>query len=157
VGDGVAVVRMGDALLVLWSKASSRERWAFQLSAMQAMAPAYADGILVLVLILSVDTPPEAAVRTDMEAALRRLGPQLRRLVAVPLGDSVWLSIIRTVVRGLIIVSGQSHRHRVASDVTAGIEQLREKAGPLTPSTAELLKAIAELSAALGLPASVAA
>ncbi len=124
---------------------------------MQAMVPAYADGILVLVLILSVDTPPEAAVRTDMAAAVRRLGPQLRRLVAVPLGESVWLSIIRTVVRGVIIVSGQSQRHRVADHITAGIEQLREKAGPLTPSTAELLKGIAELSSALGLPASVAA
>ncbi len=155
--DGVGVLRKGDALIVLWTKPASAERWAFQLSAMQAMAPSHDDGILVLVLILAVDTPPEASVRTDMEAALRRMGPQLRRLVAVPLGDSVWLSIIRTIVRGLIIVSGQSHRHRVADRVSDGIDLLQEKAGPLTPTKSELLQGIAELSLALGLPASVAA
>jgi len=157
VGDGVGLLRMGDTLIVLWTKPASAERWACQLSEMQRMAPAHADGILVLVLILSVDTPPEAAVRSDMEAALRRMGPQLRRLVAVPLGDSVWLSIMRTIVRGLIIVSGQSHRHRVGGSVSSGIEQMLEKAGPLTPSKSELLQGIAALSLALGLPASVAA
>src|SRR5450432_222256 len=115
VRDGVGLLSMGDTLLVLWAKPASLDRWGFQLNRMEKMVVSRVEGILVLVIIMSVDTPPDVTVRNDMQAAVHRLGPKLRRLVAVPLGHSVWLSIIRTVVRGLLIVSGESKRHRVAA------------------------------------------
>jgi hypothetical protein len=149
-GDGVALYPVGDALVVLWSKPATAERWAFQLKRIEAMAAAREDGILVLVIIPSVDTPPNETVRNDMQNALRRLGPRVRRLVAVPLGHSLWLAVMRTTLRGLIIASGQSSRHRVAVSVSEGLRQLADKASAQSPSLEELMKGIEMLSLALG-------
>jgi hypothetical protein len=149
-GDGVAIYPAGDALVILWSKPATAERWAFQLQRMEAMAASCPDGILVLVVIPSVDTPPDEMVRESMQSALRRLGPKVRRLVAVPLGHSLWLAVMRTTLRGLIIASGQSQRHRVAVSVSEGLRQLAEKAGKQSPGLEELMKGIEVLSIALG-------
>jgi len=149
-GDGVALYPLGDALVVLWSKPATAERWSFQIKRMEAMAASCEDGILVLVIIPSVDTPPDEAVRDNMQSALRRLGPKVRRLVAVPLGHSLWLAVMRTTLRGLIIASGQSSRHRVALSVSEGLRQLSERASAQSPSVEELMKGIETLSLALG-------
>ena len=148
--DGVGLVQMGDTLVVLWSKPATAERWRFQLAHLERVAESRGDGILVLIVIPSVDTPPGEAVRAEMQAALRRLGPKLRRLVAVPLGHSLWLSVIRTTMRGLMVASGQSQRHRVAGSVSEGLKQLQEKASTETPSVDELMKGVEVLSLALG-------
>ncbi len=156
VKDGVGLLQMGDTLIVLWNEPATLERWRHQLKRMTTMVAAHPDGILVLVVILAVDTLPDSAVRDDMQAALRRLGTRLRMLVAVPLGDTVMLSLMRTLLRGLLVVSGQSHRHRVTAGVSEGLRQLCEKASPATPSFESLARGAEELATALGLDTSVA-
>lgn len=153
---GVGLLQMGDTLIVLWNEPATLERWRFQLKRMASMVGSHPEGILVLVVILAVDTLPEAAVREDMQAALRRFGARIRMLVAVPLGDTMMLSLMRTLLRGLLVVSGQSHRHRVSAGVTEGLRQLSEKAGTTTPSFESLAKGAEELATALGLDTSVA-
>jgi hypothetical protein len=156
VWDGVGLLEMGDTLIVLWTEPATMERWRHQLKRMTSMAASCPQGILVLVVILAVDTLPEASVRDDMQAALRRFGTRVRALVAVPLGDSVMLSLMRTLLRGLLVVSGQSHRHRLTPGVSEGLRQLLEKAGAETPSFEDLAKGAEELATALGLDTSVA-
>lgn len=150
VEDGVGLAQVGDSLVVLWSKPAIASRWQFQLTRMESMAASRPDGILVLVVMPAVEAPPGETVRADMQTALRRLGPKLRRLVAVPLGNSLWLSVIQTTVRGLIVASGQGQRHRVAGSVSEGLKLLREKASPETPPVDELMKGIEMISLALG-------
>lgn len=155
VHDGVGLAQMGDAIVVLWSKPATAERWQYQLTRLERVAASCRDGVLVLLVIPSVDTPPGEAVRAEMQAALRRLGPKLRRLVVVPLGHSLWLSVIRTTMRGLIVASGQGQRHRVAGSVSEGLKQLHETAGVETPPVDELMKGIEVLSLALGTKESI--
>jgi hypothetical protein len=156
VQGGVGLLQMGDTLIVLWNEPATLERWRYQLRRMTTMAASRPQGILVLVVILAVDTLPDAAVRDDMQAALRRLGARVRMLVAVPLGDTMMISLMRTLLRGLLVVSGQSHRHRVTAGVSEGLRQLCEKASAETPSFEGLSKGAEELATALGLDTSVA-
>jgi hypothetical protein len=156
VRDGVGLLQMGDTLIVLWNEPATLARWHFQMKRMTTMIASRPQGILVLVVILAVNTLPDAAVREDMQATLRRLGARVRMLVAVPLGDSMMLSLMRTLIRGLLVVSGQSHRHRVTTSPSEGLRLLREKASAETPSFENLSKGAEELATALGLDTSVA-
>ena len=154
--DGIGLLQMGDTLIVLWNAPATLERWRYQLKRMSSMIASRPEGILVLVVILAVDTLPDSAVRDEMQAAVRRFGARLRMLVAVPLGDSMMLSLMRTLLRGLLVVSGESHRHRVTAGVSEGLRQLREKKSAHTPSFEDLAKGAEELATALGLDTSVA-
>jgi len=156
VQDGVGLLQTGDTLVVLWNEPATIERWRYQLKRMVSMISSRPEGILVLVVILAVDTLPDTAVREDMQAALRRLGARVRMLVAVPLGDTMMLSLMRTLLRGLLVVSGQSHRHRVTASVSEGLRRLQEKASAETPSFENLAKGAEELATAMGLDTSVA-
>lgn len=150
VRDGIALSECGDTLLVLWKAPASLERWRYHVSRIEAMAASRVEGILCIDLILSESTPPDATVRKQMQADFRRMGAKLRRFVVVPLGDSIWLNVVRTIVRGVLLLSGQSERQRVAATVRQGIEQVLAAAGPETPTLAALEAEAALLFAELG-------
>lgn len=150
VRDGVALLQMGDTLLALWQAPMAHERWLHHLNRMKTMAVSRAAGIVCLTLVMAESTPPDAALRQQMQAGLRGMSSTLRRVVVVPLGDSLWLSIVRTIARGLLLLSGQSQRQRVTATVREGLEEVRAAAGPETPSIAELEKGVAALFSALG-------
>jgi hypothetical protein len=114
------------------------------------MAASRPGGIICLDLILEGSAPPDAALRRQLQLDFRRLGSKLRRFIVVPLGDSIWLSVVRTIVRGVLLVSGQSQRLRVATTVRHGLDEIRAAVSPETPSAEELLEAITRLCAALG-------
>ena len=75
----------------------------------------------------------------------------------MPLGGSLWLSVVRTIVRGVLIVSGQSRRQRVCGSVREGLSEIRLAASLETPSLEALQRGVAELGRALGMTASLAA
>ena len=150
VRDGVAFLEVGDTLLCLWQAPASRDRWLHQMNRMEIMAATRPDGFLCVDLILAESSPPDAALRQQMQADFRRLGTKLRRFVAVPLGDSIWLSIVRTIVRGTLLLSGQSSRQRVTATVSRALEEIRAAGGPETPALPKLEQAVAVLFAALG-------
>jgi hypothetical protein len=147
--DGVGLAQLGDTLVALWKAPASFDRWRYQLSKMETMAVSRPGGIICLDLILEGSSPPDAALRKQLQSDLRRMGSKFRRFVVVPLGNSIWLSVVRTIVRGVLLVSGQSQRLRVASTVREGLDEIRVAATPETPSPQEVLEAIGELSTAL--------
>lgn len=151
VRDGVGIVQQGDTLIVVWNAAPVIERWRYQLNRMEMLAVSHEDGILCLVLIASTAPPPDAEVRRQMTADYRRMGAKVRTLVVVPLGNSLWLSVVRTIVRGILILSGHGQRQRVAGTVTEGLEHLLQSAGPATPAKSEIVEALDALSSALGI------
>lgn len=59
---------------------------------------------------------------------------------------------MRTIVRAVLLLSGQSKQHVVAATLEAGIEQVRGVARAETPSAAEMREGVARLYDALGLP-----
>jgi len=157
VRDGVALTQLGDTLLVIWREAATLDRWNYQLNRIETMAASRAAGILCLTLIAGLATPPDAAVRQQMTDDYRRMGTMVRRLVVVPLGDSVWIGVVRALVRAILLLSGHARRQRVAGTVDEGLAQIRAAAGPETPTLRELKAGLVALSSALGLTLPAAA
>jgi hypothetical protein len=147
--DGVAIMVVGDTLVGLWKSPASPERWRFQLNRMERVAERYGS-VVCLDLILQGSTPPDSALRAEMQADFKRLSGKLRRFVVVPLGDSLWLAVVRAIVRGVLLLSGQSGRQRVASTIAEGIDEVLVGAGPQTASKEELETAVSAAFAALG-------
>lgn len=148
--DGVGYAELQDTLLVLWKEPASLERWRENYKRLKAAAATRKEGVIYLSLVDRGSTPPNAAARAQITADLRELGGALRRFIAVPLGDSVWLSIVRTIIRGMLMLSGQSQQQRVAASLREGFEHVREAAGPNSPSVEELERAVEALTTALG-------
>jgi hypothetical protein len=148
--DGNAVVACGDVLVSLWLAPVSMPLWKWHFTQLEHHVQRHPEGALSCDLILPSASPPDAAVRAVLQSDLRRLGPQLRKLIAVPLGDGVWISVVRTIVRGTLIVSGQSKRAVVVGTVDEALTLLGELAGPATPASAVLRNAVAALFQSLG-------
>lgn len=151
VKDGTAAVVVGDVMLSLWLAPITPALWQWHFARIDETARRNPDGVLYLDLILPSSSPPDAALRAIMQADLRRIGPRMRKLIAVPLGDSVWISLVRAIVRGTLIVSGHAKRAAVVDTIADGFALVEQLAGPATPSTATLRPAVAALFKALGL------
>jgi hypothetical protein len=151
VKNGVAMVVSGDALVALWQAPATAERWQWNFADLEQLARRSAAGTVVLDLILPSSSPPNAALRARMRQDFASLGPKLRKLVVVPLGDGLWLSIVRTIVRGTLLVAGQSRQQAVVATIDEGLDRIQQAASPDTPSRAELNAAVDALYGALGL------
>jgi hypothetical protein len=149
VGDGVACVAVGDTMVELWKAPASLPRWRW-FEAQRDGLLARHEQLIVFTLILASSSPPDGTVRAAMQDSFRKLGPKMRRMVVVPLGNSVWQSVVRTIVRGVLIVSGAAKQQVVANNVTDGIARVLEVAGPSTPDRRQLRAAADALASALG-------
>jgi hypothetical protein len=156
-GDGLATAVVGDVIIVVWKSPATLERWQWLNAQGEALHARSPGGLIYFYLILSSSTPPNAATRTKMQAEFRRLGPKLRRLVVVPLGDSLWKSLVRTIVRTVMLLSGLSKQQIVAASIDEGIDRIMDAAGPNTPTRAELRAGAEALLRVLGAQELVAA
>lgn len=150
--DGVATRVVGDIVIVLWRSPASRERWKRLARACEAVAEESPHGLVCLDLILPSSTAPDATLRAEMQEDFRKIRPKMRRLVVVPLGDSTWLALVRTLVRAVLLVSGLSKQHSVVGTVTQGIDAVLEVKSARTPSHDQLHKIVRELFRALDVP-----
>src|SRR5258708_4467927 len=131
--DGVGYEGRGDVLVSVFQAAARlhRTRWLFD--AAHALAPRSPEGILVMMVAPPTAAPPDSATRAENHARFRRLGPSLRRFVSVPLGDSVRVSLVRAILRGMAVVQGDARTHLVTATIEEGTACLREAGGPPTP------------------------
>ena len=148
--SGLGAAAIGDTVVYLWTTPCTLERWQWHLHQAEQLLPAHPEGALCLALVASTSTPPNGAVRAQMKADFRRLGPKLRRYVGVPLGDLIWMGIVFTIARTVMLFSGQPGRQTLASSIDQGLNRLLEAAGPSTPPRGEIERAIQELSRLLG-------
>jgi hypothetical protein len=70
----------------------------------------------------------------------------------VPLGDTMRVHLVRAVMRAMLLVQGQSERHRIAVSEADGIRMIIEVASPATPNAAQIRADLAELHAAIEKP-----
>jgi hypothetical protein len=133
---------MGDTQLGLWKAPASLERWQWLMEQTRALSMKLPEGMLRLDFILATSTPPDARMLLKFQADLRHLGPRLRRYVVVPVGDTVWLSVVRSIVRTALIITGLSKQHVVAATAAEGVTRLHEAAKVNTPSRKELVDAV---------------
>ena len=155
VHDGVAASVAGDVFLSVWKEPASFERWSWQADRIDELARGQAEGIVVVSVILPTSDPPDAKLRKRILSDFQRWGPGLRKYIGVPIGDTVWASVVRAIMRTVLLVAGYSERLAVAGDVREAVALVRRNARAKTPSAGELRDAIDRAMAALaGTPAS---
>jgi DNA-binding CsgD family transcriptional regulator len=144
--SGLGAAPIGDTLVYLWTTPVTLERWQWLISQAEQVLRRHPEGVLCLALVASTSSPPDRQMRARMRADFRRLGPQLRRYVTVPLGDSIWMGIVFTIARTVLLLNGRAERQTLARSLAQGLTRLLEAAGPSTPSRSELERAVQELS-----------
>jgi hypothetical protein len=146
--DGIAVRACGDVLVVMWREASRIERIRWLGRCIDERIAAN-ESVVCCQIILASSSPPDAPARREGQALFERTGESIRRLVTVPVGDDLWMSIVRTILRGMAIVSRQPVEQRIASNLRQGLDYVHEVAGPRTPQRHELAATVPQLCAAL--------
>jgi hypothetical protein len=136
--DGVASVLAGDVLLVLWQAPVRIARVHWLTAEMERATAASPSGLLVLMLILPTSNPPDAECRAIAKETMLRLSKKLRLTVTVPLGDAFWTNIVRTIMRGMMLITGQSATQQVVASEREGLERIRQAGSASTPPTAHL-------------------
>jgi hypothetical protein len=150
--SGVALSTLGDTVLTVWSAPASLERWQWQWRYVEQVGRAHPHGAAVLSLILSSSNPPDRALRAEMKRQFSEKRSPLRLFVAIPLGDSVWTAIVRTVGRAVLRLQGRAERQAVLASLDDGIARLCASATASSPSSAEVRAAAAELRHLLHAP-----
>ncbi len=149
--DGVACNVAGDVVVTLWTRSVSERTWRFQMDLIERRIAAHPEGIVVINLVMGPHSMPEPYMSERMREDYRRIGGQVRRLVMAPLGDSLWTSVLRAVVRSMVLIIGFSKKLRLVDNMVDALASAREVASPATPSLTVLAQMTNELHLALGL------
>ena len=106
--DGVATLTRGDLLMIVYQKPARlhRSRWLFD--RVDEFVKSSPGDKIALMIVLPTADPPDAPTRAENRLRLRRLGPALRCIVTVPVGDAFWTSVVRTIMRALAVLQGRS-------------------------------------------------
>lgn len=142
---GLAAWILGDTLIVIWKEPLNQARWDWFPAQLAALGTKTPHGALSLFVITETSLPPDGPLRKRMQTDFHDLGPKLRKLVAVPVGNSIWLSIVRTIVRTTLLLSGEAKRQVVVPTLDQGIAEIRTAAEAATPSRAMLRGAVDRL------------
>ncbi len=150
-GDGVAFVVHGDVVLTLWKEPArvARGRWLFDAT---ERGIAERGSFVLIQLILPSSSPPDGPMRAESSVRIKRWGERLRRVVSIPLGDALWISVVRTIMRAMFILQRNATTQVVASDIASGLRLVRDVSSVETPSFEALKSDIAALFVALKVP-----
>jgi len=150
VNDGVAMVVRGDLVLVVYQAPARLHRTKWLFDVLDKAAAANPDGIRGLMVVLPTSDAPDAPTRAENAARLRKLGPSIKLMVTVPVGDALWLSIVRTVMRTMHLIEGRSRNQAVMTTIEAGLNRLYEAPGSRTPPRATAVADLDAMHEALG-------
>lgn len=148
--DGVASIALGDVMLTLWQTPARRERVRRVGSWAEELVRRTPGTIAACQFLLPSASPPDAGGRAEARAALRVVLPSARRLVTVPLGDAMWQSVVRGIIRVAVRLSGRSALIKVAANEREAFESLAQVATPRSPGLPELEAGLESLFDALG-------
>jgi hypothetical protein len=131
--DGVAVVIRGDVVLIVYQAPARlhRTRWLFDL--LDKAAADNPGGIKGFMVVLPTADPPDAKTRAENATRIRKLGSSLHLMVTVPVGDALWMSLVRTVMRAMHLIEGRSRHHAVMTTLEAGLNRLYEESEAMPP------------------------
>lgn len=138
--DGRALTVVGDVLIAVYRTRSTVERnnWAWA-RVERAIAR---NGSIVAVLVVLPGTPaPESDAREQSVKNLAKHRASMRRFITVVEGDTLWFTVVRTLTRATVLLSGTSSVSLVLDSEKRAVEEILSVATPSTPSRAELVEA----------------
>lgn len=148
---GLAQATIGDTIIVVWRDHCVREGWVWHATEIDR-AIARNDSVVVLSVVLPTSSPPPAPVRELVTKDMRRWGQGLRRYIFVPLGDSLWLHIVRTTARGVLMLAGMTGRYTVTDTIEDAVSTTVDVASENSPSPRRISATLGDLFHNLGTP-----
>jgi len=148
--DGVGMLRRGDVCLIVYQKPARLERTRWLFDVVDGMMEK--TDLLGLMIVLPSSEPPDAPTHQENYVRLRRLGPRVRRLVTVPVGNAFKMSVVRAVMRGLNVILGHSGTRFISDNVDAGLARLLEAKSAKTPTASHIVADLRAVYIALGEP-----
>lgn len=143
--DEIALMARGDLLTVVYGADASLRRSVWIFGAAEKLISQTGHSIQALLIVPPGTKPPDSATRDAESAAYRRLGSQLRRVVAVPEGGGFRVSIVRLVFHTHAAVTGQQRVFTLAKDLDDAQRLLRESATVRTPTPDQIVDDILKI------------
>jgi len=122
--DGVAVVTCGITFVSMWQHAALLDRVRWHGALLEQHVAKHAGEALGLMIVLETAPPPQGEARLESNAIVKRISPNLRLGVTAALGETLQVQVVRTVMRGMFLLSGQAKRHVVVSSEAEGIDRI---------------------------------
>lgn len=144
-GDGVAVGTAGDVVFMLWRDPARMERIVWFNGHLHRAMAANPGGIIGVQLIMPTSSPPDAAARAKAAEFLADPALKVRKMVTIALGDGLWQSLVRTIMRGMLMMNRQKNPGVVVATEDEGLAEVAKLATPATPPRDILRLRIAEL------------
>jgi hypothetical protein len=151
VSDGIAFAHAGDTALIVYASPARllRTRWLFD--RLDEMTARVAHINILLIVLPSADVP-DADTRAENTRRMGRLRGRLRRVITVVIGDSMRLTLVRTIMRAMFLVQGQSRVQSIVNTIDEGMELLLSTPTPNMPERAQLTAALTDISHQLQCP-----
>jgi hypothetical protein len=146
---GVSCCVGGDLMLVAWGGRSTFEANHWLIQRARSTLKGLPSGGLLLQSIEESAAPPDTETRRYIQHEYSDLLPRTRCFVTVPLGSSFHQTVVRTIMRGMLVVSGMSQIAKVSTSIEDGLNLIFEKSTPKTPSRSESLRKIQQMRAEL--------
>lgn len=135
--------------MVLWREDARVERMRWLQRELRQLLDGSVSDAVYLQIVESTSAPPDAETRKVAKAIVQDVADRVPLVVTVPLGDTIWQSVVRTMLRLLLMVSGMGGRHVVVTTFEQACGVIEARATGSTPDTAALAQTYARLQAAL--------
>lgn len=152
VGDGVASVSAGDAVVVLWRDGAAAHRIRWVRARAEARRAHHGPSVIIVQLVLPSASPPGLSELGEIRSGLQSVGPGSRCLALVPLGDGRWHGVVRHLLRAGLVVMRRSDDIRVVDTLADTHALWRRVASPATPTPELLHSGVQSLFEALRVP-----
>jgi len=133
----------------MWLRAATLNRVRWHGALLEQHVAKHRGKALGFMVVQSTAAPPQGAARVESNAVVRRIGAQMPASVTAVLGDTVHLQVVRSIMRGMFLLSGNVKRHLVVSSEAEAIDWILAQAESPAPSRAELAAVVRALHAAL--------
>jgi hypothetical protein len=142
----------GDTCLIVYQKAACIERTRWLFDVVENYLFLHDTDLLAFLIVLPSADPPDAATRQENVDRMRKIGPRIRRLVTMPIGNAFKVNLVRVVMRGLNVLLRHSDRRSIADTVDEGLDALLADASEHTPSVRQIRDDIGVIYQELGEP-----
>lgn len=133
----------------MWQRSATLNRVRWHGALLEQHVSKHRGKALGLMVVQATAAPPRGVARVESNAIVRRIGSEMLVSVTAALGDTVQLQLVRSIMRGMFVLSGNVKRHLVVSSEAEAIDRVLAAAEPPAPSRAELASVVRALHSAL--------
>jgi hypothetical protein len=141
----VGIIARGDLILVLYGADARLERTRWIFDRVDELLVRAKGPFIALIVVTENAGPPDAPTRAENLKRFKRVEESLRRIVTVATGDDFKASIVRAIMRGMLLMVGKSSRHQIVRTVDEGVAEVLSAAGPRTPDRQQMGADVTEL------------